>query len=207
MVKKAKKHADIKKSVKNKKRKSVGVNTKRKVTARESTKFAALSPRFFAKIKQEYHDFDYIKDLDEKSKQYLTSFVEETLNARFNHSGKKLIKSKAKKREIYTENNARQRDAYGQNKAMGRNVDADPEVIIELLQQGLYVDDHEERLLQKEEQEDELLTVSEYLNLQKSGAYIPIEILAFYDHLFKNDTKFLKSENQSKKNTKKRSNG
>jgi hypothetical protein len=129
--------------------------------------------------------------------------MEETLGARFNHAGKKLIKSVAKKKEIYTENNARQRDIYGQSKASGRNVDIDPDFIIETMQSSIYTDDHEEQLLQRRDDENELLTVSEYLALKRNGAIIPTEVKNFYDELFKNDPKFLKLKNHTKKTTKK----
>lgn len=179
-----------KKNVSRKKKYPISQNTKkRRRTVRETVKHAALNPRFFSKIKQEYHDLDYVDQLSAKDKAWLASFMEETLGARFNHNGKKLIKSKTKKRQIYSENNARQRDVTSIGKAIGGYIDLDPEAVIEHLQNKMLgeniqaIDFHEE--MTKKQEEPELLTKNEYLKLKKSGAAIPEEMAAFYDKVFK----------------------
>lgn len=89
-------------------------------TKRSRVKNAALIPRFNSKIRQPTIDQDYIDKLNDKEKEWLASFMEETNNANFNHGGKKHYKTKTKKREIYNANNARQRDIMSQQQAMGR---------------------------------------------------------------------------------------
>lgn len=178
-----------KKNVSRKKR--IGLSSgkkKRRTTAREIAKFAALNPRFFSRVKQEFHDFDYIDKLDDKNKALLNSFIEETLNARFNHNGKKLYKSKKAKREMYRDNNSRQRDVTSLGKARGKYIDIDPNVYIEheqsrLIDQHLHILDFEDAILKPEETPG-LLTKREFIKLMDSGAYVPMEIIAFYEEYY-----------------------
>lgn len=175
MGKKIKKNTGRKKSNSRKKKKQAG-----RKTIRAATKNAALTKRFFSKVKQEYHDFDYIHQLSEKDKAYLNSFIEEKLNARFNHDGKKLHKTKAQKRAIYTENNARQRDMYSNSKAQGMVIDIDPEKAMDVWQER-YINPEFEPIV---EETPELLTKQEYLKLKKSGASIPQDMIDFYEQYY-----------------------
>jgi hypothetical protein len=77
---------------------------------RNSAKYPGLEKSLCRRVVREYMDQDYIDKLSPKEKEWLSSFNEEWLSANFNHKGKKLHKSKAKKREIYNRNNARNRD-------------------------------------------------------------------------------------------------
>lgn len=77
-------------------------------------------------MRAEALDMDYIHKLSPDEKEFLNSFIEETVNANFNHKGKKLIKktkSKAFNRDmrkkIYDDNNARNADVYTRKRAMG----------------------------------------------------------------------------------------
>jgi hypothetical protein len=92
---------------------------KKRVTKRSQVKYPGLTPRFFSRIKQEYHDYDYINQLSEKEKQWLNDFTEEDLGARLNHKGKKINRTKERKRGCYNRNNARNRDIYAISKATG----------------------------------------------------------------------------------------
>lgn len=53
-------------------------------------------------------------------KEWLNSFVEEHVNANFNHKGIKLMKSDEEKRERYRANNYRNKDIYTREKAQGK---------------------------------------------------------------------------------------
>ena len=65
----------------------------------------------------------FLRSLSPEDLDYLSRYHEEATNARFNHSGKKIIKSVKKKREIYGENNRRNRDLYSLAAATGGLVD------------------------------------------------------------------------------------
>lgn len=154
--------------------------TKKKKTIRETHQFPALNKRFFSKVKQEFHDIDYVHLLNEKEKSILNSFLEETLGARFNHEGKKIYKSKAKKLEIFNQNNARQRDIYSIAKSSGKFADVDVDQALELWESRYTNHDYEPVV----QEENDMLSLREYKALLNSGAYVPMEVLAFYDELF-----------------------
>lgn len=76
--------------------------------------------RYTSRVRREYLDnIEYIGKLNDKEKEWLSNFNEEWLSANFNHNGKKLHKSKKSKREIYSRNNARNRDMLAIAKASG----------------------------------------------------------------------------------------
>jgi hypothetical protein len=110
--------------------------------------------------------------------------MEEKLGARFNHGGKVHHKSKTSKREIYTENNARQRDVYAQGRASGRKVDIDPEVAMDMWQER-YMDMNFEEAILKEKEVQELMSKREFIRLMSSGAVLPFEMVAFYIDFYK----------------------
>lgn len=60
---------------------------------------------------------DYVDKLSDKEKEWLNAFISETVITNFNHRGKKLIKSKKKRRELYNDNNRRNNDVYAVSKA------------------------------------------------------------------------------------------
>lgn len=151
----------------------------RTTSIRETSKLAGLNKRYFSKVKQEFHDIDYTDQLNPKEKEFLSAFMEEKLGARFNHSGKKLHKSKSSKREIYKENNARQRDTYAQGRATGRIIDIDPETAMGLWQER-YVNHNYEDEMFKPKEEAGLMSKREYQRLLDSGADIPEDMQIFY---------------------------
>jgi hypothetical protein len=170
---------------------------KRKPTARGANKRPALEKRFFSKIKQQYFDVDYLEILSEKDKDYYNSFMEETLNARFNHKGKKLIKSKTKKREIFRENNKRNIDVFGVANATGRMIDISPEIALEQWQEENLRDYENTQELKKESLEDqqcEVLTKREYIKMIRDGADIPLDMQAYYEARYKISTLELRKQ-------------
>jgi hypothetical protein len=88
-------------------------------TKRSKTKHPGLHKRFFSKIKQEYHDIDYINKLSEEDKEYLSSFMDEYLGANFTYNSKKIHKKKMYKTKSYNAHNARQRDIFSIERAKG----------------------------------------------------------------------------------------
>lgn len=80
--------------------------------------FKGLIKKNFSKIKQEYHDIDYIDQLGEKEKAYLSKFMFEELGA--NLQDTKFNKSKKNKKRVFDANNSRNRDIWSIHKALGR---------------------------------------------------------------------------------------
>ena len=83
-------------------------------------KYPGLNKQYNSKIRQEYLDYDYIDQLSEKEKEWLNSFTEEYIAANFNHPGKTFHKTKKSKREIYNQNNARNRCLMSQSRAQNK---------------------------------------------------------------------------------------
>jgi len=86
---------------------------------RHKEKFAALNVKRQVRLRHEALDMDYLSQLNDKEKAWLNSFLEETVITNFQHKGKKHYKSKKKKREFYSDNNARNRCMYTKAKAGG----------------------------------------------------------------------------------------
>lgn len=107
------------------------VRKKKKVSRkkRDAAKHPGLNKHFFSKIKQEYHDYDYINKLSDKEKDWLSNFTEEYLGANLKHKGKKLHKTDELRKDCYRKNNYRQRDLYSIKKATG-NLDMEDKLII-----------------------------------------------------------------------------
>lgn len=79
-----------------------------------------LVKKYNSKIKQELLDVDYIDKLNDEEKDFLNRFLEETVNARFDHDGKKIYRKKKDQLELYQENNSRNRCQYNIAKVTGR---------------------------------------------------------------------------------------
>lgn len=91
-------------------------NAKKK-TRRSEVKYPALDPKYMPKVRQEYADIDYVDQLTEDEKAWLNKFIDEELNASFKNDERDLTQDPEKKREIYANNNARNRCLYGITKA------------------------------------------------------------------------------------------
>jgi len=119
---------------------------------RDQAKTPGLEKRLFSKIKQEYHDIDYVDQLTDVEKDWLSRFMEEHLGANDKHKGKKIYKrldTKAGRKKIYDPNNQRNRDIYGQAKAAGMTLDLDPKFVVEALQaENDWADTTEDKLIE-----------------------------------------------------------
>lgn len=119
---------------------------------RDQTKNPGLDKRLFSKIKQEYHDIDYIDSLSAEEKDWLSRFMEEHLGANDKHKGKKIYKrldTKAGRKKIYDPNNQRNRDVYARAKAAGMTLDLDPKFVVEALQaENDWADTTEDKLIE-----------------------------------------------------------
>lgn len=89
---------------------------KEKKSKRSKTKYPALNKRLTSRVRQEFHDQDYIDQLNESEKEWLNRFIEEELNASFKNDDTDFNQLPEEKRATYTRNNARNRDLYGQVK-------------------------------------------------------------------------------------------
>lgn len=94
--------------------------------ARSKAKYPALDKKFTLKIRQDLIDQDYIEKLSEEEKDWLNRFNEEYVNAKMDHKGKKLHRTKKMRKTIWKLNNDRNQDAYSKAKArealkMGEN--------------------------------------------------------------------------------------
>lgn len=126
---------------------------------RDLTSLPGLKKNLFSRIKQEYHDLDYLDKLSDKDKLWLSKFMEEDLGARFNHSGSKVYRKKRDKIESYRRNNQRNRDLYSLLKATGKFNDTFTEgFLTDLLEEETlspedalidYIDSKSEKLVKK----------------------------------------------------------
>lgn len=137
------------KKTKSKTKKKRGPKRKKQKVSYRTAKNVGLNKRYFSKIKQEYHDIDYVHKLDDKQKKWLSEFMQEDLGANLRHSGRKKYKTKQDKKDVFDRNNARNRDIYSLAKATGRTVDVPYDVILKS-QEDSYVDfDYESELIKK----------------------------------------------------------
>lgn len=128
---------------------------------RDSIAHPGLDKKLFSKIKQEYHDIDYAHTLDDKSKKWLSQFMEEHLGAQLNeqtlknkYNRKPLHKTKKRVKDCYDRNNARQRDIYGLSKATGRLDDYNSSGVSDYIDKLSEKDDSvENRLIEKIDKE------------------------------------------------------
>ena len=127
----------------------------KKKNRRNNEKYPALDKKFTLKTRQELVDYDYIDKLSEAEKDWLNRFTEEYTNAKFNHDGKKIQKSKKYTKDSYDRNNSRNRDILTRVKASGKLKDTET-----IQENDISVMSPEENLILKE-------TIKEKLNLVK----------------------------------------
>lgn len=87
-----------------------------KKTKRSKTQFPGLDPSVNSRKRWEYMDQDYIDQLTDKEKEWLSNFNEEFIGANLKHKGKIFHKSKKDRKACYDRNNARNRDLYSLNR-------------------------------------------------------------------------------------------
>ena len=126
-----------------------GPEKKRRITRKDASQYPGLNEKYFSRIKQEYYDIDYINKLSSEEKEWLSSFMEEDLGARFNHKGKKIYKKKSKKRESYDRNNARNRDIYSIAKATGKISDVSTEEAVSVWEDNYVNENYEDILIEE----------------------------------------------------------
>lgn len=154
-VKKKKKRSKAKKrqSPKKKAAKPAKRKAKKKTSIRDKIRYVGLDGRKFSKIKQEYHDLDYVDQLTDAEKDWMSRFMEEYLGARVKHKGKKIHKglnSKAGRKKLFDANNARNRDMYSLARATGLFSEEMPGNAIEALQREHYdAQDIENRVIEE----------------------------------------------------------
>lgn len=185
MAKKRKK-SPAKKTQKRKVAKKRGPKKKRGTTRKDASRHSGLDKKFFSRIKQEYFDIDYIDQLSEKEKEWLSSFMEEDLGARFQHNGKKIYRRKSDARKSYTRNNARNRDQYGIAKATGKAVDVHPDQAFQYWEENYIDNDYEDKLADSIEspKKKALLSLEEYLKFKEKNQ-LSKEAIEFYEEYYK----------------------
>mgnify|MGYP003333179129 FL=1 len=94
---------------------------------RNAKKYPAVDVRLNLKTRyEEIADIaSYFDKLPKEAKDWMHSFTEEWVNAKFDHKGKKIHKEVEQKRAIYNRNNARNRDILTKAKACGKYVEID----------------------------------------------------------------------------------
>lgn len=93
---------------------------KKKENKRSKTKHSALRPELNLKTRQDLiADYDYLKKLSPKEKEWLNKFTKEYVNAEINNKRPRqnFHKTKALKKDCYDRNNARNRCIYTRSKA------------------------------------------------------------------------------------------
>lgn len=127
---------------------------KKRKKKRDITAHPGLDKKLFSKVKQEYHDMDYINQLDDKSKKWLSQFMEEHLGAQLDpdtlknkYNRKAFHKTKKMRKDCFDRNNARQRDIYGLSKAIGKLDDYNSEDTAQYLESLSEEDSYEDRLI------------------------------------------------------------
>lgn len=101
-------------------------------TPRHKEKYAALNFKRQVKLRLEALDGiqEYVDQLNDKEKDWLNRFLEETVITNFQHKGKHHYKTQEKRREFYRDNNVRNRCIYTRSKAMGALTNIDTQAAL-----------------------------------------------------------------------------
>lgn len=105
---------------------------------RSKVKNPGLKKGYNSKIKQEYLDFDYVRELSEEEKAWLSAFSEEYYGANLdfkNLENNRFHKTQAEKKACTDRNNARNRCVYGIAKATNRVLDVEQPVSVDVLEE------------------------------------------------------------------------
>lgn len=125
-------------------------------TRRSKVKYPGLHPELHPKTRHEHLEVDYVDQLSDKDKAWLSTFNEEYVGCDFHHKGRKLHKTKALRRECYSRNNSRNRDLYTISRTRGW---------VMPLEEGF---NQREELPSHFDHEDVLVTL---IDIQESGEY------------------------------------
>ncbi len=101
------------------------LSNNKKNSRRNSEQYPGLKYNLFSKIKQEYHDYDYLDKLSPEEKEWLSQFTEEYLGANLkpnkkHYKRKKNIHPAKYNKEIFGANNSRNRDIHSISKVTGK---------------------------------------------------------------------------------------
>lgn len=91
-------------------------NALKKKAKRKKAKNSSLDPKYHNLAIHEYLDYDYVKELGDKEKEWLNKFSEEYYRAYFNSDAPKHLHKKKHRKEIYGSNNARNRCIVSRSK-------------------------------------------------------------------------------------------
>jgi len=95
-------------------------NSKKKKTKYNQQQYASFNPKYQVGNRRSLlTDIDYLDKLNDEEKEWLNRFLQETVVTNFNHGGETLIDDPEKRRALYRENNARNRDMYNLYRAKG----------------------------------------------------------------------------------------
>lgn len=125
--------------------------SKKKKTKRSQIKHPSLEKHYNSRVRQEYIDADYLDQLSPEELDWYARFMEEHNNANFRHKGDTLIDDPEKRKQIYNENNARNRCLYGRSKAHGNMSKFDIKQIQDFIE--------EKRMPSKNDTEDALIDI------------------------------------------------
>lgn len=103
---------------KKKKTKKVKKQTKRNY-AKNGEAYPALNAKRQVFNRRDYMDCDYFDQLNEEEKEWMNSFLSETIVTNFNHLGPDLYVDEEDKRQFYRDNNRRNRCMYNIAKSKG----------------------------------------------------------------------------------------
>jgi hypothetical protein len=97
---------------------------KKKQSQRSKVKHPALKQQYTLRSRAELLEYDYLHKLSEKELDWLNKFSEEYISASFDtkHPRRNLHRSKAMKKKVYDQNNARNRDLYTKAKMSNKFV-------------------------------------------------------------------------------------
>ena len=126
----------------------------KKKTKRSQVKHPSLEKHYNSRVRQEYLDADYLDQLSPDELDWYARFMEEENNANFNHKGETLINDPEKRKEIYNQNNARNRCLYGRAKAHGNMSKYDIKQIQDFIE--------EKRMPSKNDLEDAMVDYLDY---------------------------------------------
>lgn len=97
---------------------------KKKKTKRSEAEYPGIDKHLNLKIRQDSYDQDYIDQLTDKEKAWLSKFNEEYVSASFKKGKKHLHRTNKLKKSVYDANNARNRCDYSLAKAKKKLADS-----------------------------------------------------------------------------------
>jgi hypothetical protein len=138
-------------------------------------------------------DFDYLDKLSDSEKQWLSNFMEEYVSGNFTHKGKIMHRTKKEKRECYSRNNSRNRDALSISNATGRSVYSGDGAVIQAVMDA-------NATTRADSVENTLIDV---IDLENAGVTLETLDVIFDDERLKKKRKKLKKRNNRRRAKKK----